>query len=65
MEVVEGDPELECCFLNKLYTDLYMMRGGNYLTRVLELKICQNAAVCNLIFVEWHNLVIFAVLPKD
>lgn len=65
MEVVTEDPELKCWFLDKPYTDVYLMRGGTHQTQVLELEARQKAAVRNPIFVWWHNLKMFAVSPKD
>lgn len=38
--VAEGDLELQCWFFDKLYTDMYLMRGSNDWTRALMFGIC-------------------------
>lgn len=65
MEVAEADPELNCWFFGKPYTNLYLMRGSTHWTRVLEIEIRQRAAERNPIFAGLHNLKLFTVPPKD
>lgn len=65
MEVSKGDPELQCWFFGKPYTDMYLMRGGTHQPRALEFKMCHGTSVRNPISVGWHKRVMFMVLPRD
>lgn len=64
MKVAEGDPELQCWFLQRPFTSMYIISGGICRKRASELKVRHRTALRNLIFVEWHNLEMFAVIPK-
>lgn len=63
--MVEGDPELHCRFFDEPYTNIYPMRGGSHKARALKFEICHRTAVCSPVFVEQHNLEMFAALPED
>lgn len=65
MEGAEEDVGLQCWFSRQPYTSLYHMHGDTQWTRALEFDTSQGTAVCNPIFIEWHNLQIFAVSSED
>lgn len=63
MEVAEDDPRLQRWFFDKPYMNLYLVHGGTHRTKALKIEVCQRTAVHNPMFVEWHNLKMFAVPP--
>lgn len=68
MAVAEGDPGLQSWFFEKSYTSVYYIRSGTHQARNLrnlEFEICDRAAMHNSVFVGWHNLVTFALPPKN
>lgn len=63
MEAAQGDPGLQCWFINKPYLDMYLTRGRAHRARALELGFCQRKAVRNQIPGGQHILEMFAVSP--
>lgn len=63
-KVAEGDPELRCWFFDKPYSNMCFLRGKTHWGRTPELKTRRLMAMCNSVFVGWHNLKMSAVPPK-
>lgn len=65
MDVKEGDPQLQCWLLGKLYTSRHLMRGRAQRAHTLKFMIQQSTAVCILVNVLLHHLELFAVQPRE
>lgn len=65
MKMAGGDPELQCCSFDRTINSIYIMRGGNFWTRVLELEDRHQTEACSPVLVGWHILKVFAVSLKD
>lgn len=61
MIVPWADPQLQCWFLDKRFTNLDSTHSSTFLTRALELVVCQRTAAHSLMLMEKHNLENIAV----
>lgn len=63
--MADGDSGLRYWFLDKRYTNMYLMCGGTHQMKALKLEICQWTAARSLVFERWHNLELFAASPNN
>lgn len=65
VEVVTGVVKLKCWFFDMPYTDIYLMRGGTYRTKVLDFETREKATVRKPVLERWSNIKTFGVSTKD